>query len=157
MDFVHDNLADGRSFRTLTIIDEFSRECPAMEVDLSLSGHRVVRVLERLARTRGLPQEIGVDKGSEFTSKALTKSALERGVRLHYARPGDKNENVFIESFNGKPRDECLNMHWFSRLSDAGEIIEAWGIDCNEVRRHRSLNGLSPTQYRKLRELKLAA
>lgn len=83
MDFVHDNLADGRSFRILTIIDEFSRECPTMEVDLSLSGHRVVRVLDKLAATRGLPEEIGVDQGPEFTSKALTKWALANGVRLH--------------------------------------------------------------------------
>jgi putative transposase len=157
MDFVHDNLADGRSFRVLTIIDEFSRECPAMEVDLSLSGHRVVRVLDKLAATRGLPQEIGVDQGPEFTSKALTKWALANGVRLHYASPGDKNENAFIESFNGKLRDECLNMHWFSRLADAREIIEAWRIDYNEVRPHRSLKGLSPVQYRKSKELKLAA
>jgi hypothetical protein len=81
----------------------------------------------------------------------------ERGVRLHYASPGDKNENAFIESFNGKLRDECLNMHWFSRLSDAREIIEAWRIDYNEVRSHRSLNGLSPSKYRKSKELKLAA
>lgn len=156
MDFVHDNLASGRAFRILTIIDEWSRECPAMEVDTSLSGNRVVRVLERLKLERGLPEEIGVDQGTEFTSKALTKWAADNGVRLHYASPGDKNENAFIESFNGRLRDECLNMHWFSTIRDARDLIEDWRIDYNERRPHTSLGGMTPGQFAKTKGLRLA-
>lgn len=156
MDFVHDNLASGRPFRILTIIDEWSRECPAMEVDTSLSGHRVVRVLERLKAERGLPEEIGVDQGPEFISKALTKWALDNGVRLHYASPGDKNENAFIESFNGRLRDECLNMYWFSNLKDGRDIIEDWRIDYNERRPHTSLGGMAPSKFAETKGLHLA-
>lgn len=127
-----------------------------MEVDSSLSGQRVVRVLERLKVERGLPEAIGIDQGPEFTSKALTKWALDNGVSLHYASPGDKNENAFFESFNGRLRDECLNMHWFSNLKDAREIIEDWRIHYNQRRPHTSLGGMTPTKFAETKGLRLA-
>lgn len=157
MDFVEDNLADGRKFRILTMIDELTRECPAMEVDTSLTGHRVVRVLERLRLSRGLPKEIGIDQGTEFTSKALHKWALEHDVRLVFASPGDKNENAFIESFNGRLRDECLNLHWFGSLFDARRIIEKWRCRYNDVRPHTSLDGLTPSEFAKTKKPFLVA
>ncbi len=113
MDFMSDNLADGRTIRILTIVDEFSRECPALEMDTSLPAERVIRVLNRLAQERGLPTEIGVDQGPEFTSIALISWGKKHGVNLHFGAPGDKNENAFIESFNARLRDEFLNMNWF--------------------------------------------
>lgn len=157
LDFVHDNLVSGRAIRILTIIDEWSRECPAMEVDTSLSGHRVVRALEKLKLERGIPEEIGVDQGPEFISKALTKWAADNGVRLHYATPGNKNENAFIESYNGRLRDECLNMHWFSNLKDAREIIEDWRVDYNERRPHTSLGGMTPKKFAETKGLRLVS
>lgn len=155
MDFVHDSLHDGRTFRVLTIIEEFSREAPHLEIDFSLSGQRVVRVLERLKATRGLPKQIGIDQGSEFTSIAVQKWALDNGVTLTFAKPGDKNENAFIESFNGKLRDECLNSHWFTGITDAREKIEEWRHRYNHLRPHRSLGGLTPTEYAKCRGLRI--
>jgi Transposase and inactivated derivatives len=156
MDFVHDGLHDGRKFRILTIIDEFSRECLDLEVDSSLTGQRVVRVLERLRIERGLPKEIGIDQGTEFTSLALEGWASKHGVNLHFARPGDKNENAFIESFNGRLRAECLNAHWFTSLRDARQIIGAWGGEYNYDRPHTSLGGMTPKEYASCRGLKLA-
>lgn len=157
MDFVHDSLHNGRPFRVLTIIDEFSRESLHLEIDFSLSGHRVVRVLEKLKITRGLPQQIGIDQGTEFTSVALQKWALENGVTLTFANPGDKNENAFIESFNGKLRDECLNSHWFTSLKDARDKVEEWRHRYNHLRPHRSLDGMTPVEYAKCRGLKICA
>lgn len=157
MDFVHDSLHNGRAFRILTMIDEFSRESLHLEVDFSLSGHRVVRVLEKLKAIRGLPKQIGVDQGTEFTSIALQKWALENGVTLTFAKPGDKNENAFIESFNGKLRDECLNSHWFTSLQDARNKIEEWRHRYNHLRPHRSLDGMTPIEFAKCRGLKICA
>jgi len=119
MDFVSDALADGRVFRTLNIIDDFSRECVAIEVDTSLGGERVVRVLERLKEQRGLPERIVMDNGPEFTSKALDAWAHAAGVKLHFIRPGKPTENAYVESFNGRFREECLNESWFRNLLDA--------------------------------------
>lgn len=147
MDFVRDTLSDGRAFRALTLVDDCTRECPAIEVDLSLGSDRVVAVLERLAATRGLPRTIVVDNGPEFQSRALDAWAHHRHVQLQFIRPGKPVENAFIESFNGKLRDECLNQHWFLSLSDARRTIEAWRISYNTARPHRALGTLTPTQF----------
>jgi len=147
MDFMADSLAKSRSFRTLNIIDEFSRECLAIEVDTSIPGRRVCRVLDRLAETRGLPLMIVVDNGPEFAGKHLDAWASRNGVKLHFIRPGKPVENCFVESFNDKFRDECLNEHWFLDLQDARAKIEAWRIDYNRVRPHSSLNYMTPKEF----------
>jgi putative transposase len=147
MDFTADTLADGRAFRTLNIVDDFSRECLAIEVDTSLPGLRVARVLDRLAAGRGLPVMIVIDNGPEFAGKALDAWAYRRGVQLQFIRPGKPIENAFIESFNGKFRDECLNEHWFTGLEDARLTIEGWRRDYNHVRPHSSLGGSTPAGF----------
>ena len=124
MDFVSDTTVSGRRFRALTPVDDYSRECPAIEVDPSLGGARVVGVLERLAETRGLPESITVDNGPEFAGKAMDEWAFRRGIKLNIIRPGKPVENAFAESFNGRLRDECLNTHWFMSVRHAREIIE---------------------------------
>ena len=139
MDFTVDTLADGRGFRTLNIVDDFTRECVAIEVDRSLPGLRVARVLDRLHATIGLPQTIVMDNGPEFAGRTLDAWAYARGVTLRFIRPGKPIENAYVESFNGKFRDECLNEHWFVSLADAQAAIEAWRIDYNTVRPHSSL------------------
>jgi putative transposase len=126
MDFLADSLADGRSLRTLTLVDDFSRECLAIEVDTSLPGARVVGVLERVVAARGLPKSITVDNGPEFTSKVMDGWAYKHGVSLSFIDPGKPIQNAYIESFNGKFRDECLNEHWFGTIAEARAIIEAW-------------------------------
>ena len=147
MDFMADRLANGRQFRLLTLVDNFSRESPEIEVDFSLSGKRVVEVLERLKWRRGLPQAIKVDNGSEFISKALDFWAYQNNVRLEFSRPGKPTDNAFIESFNGRVRQECLNQHWFESLKEAKSIIEKWRIDYNEQRPHSSLGFQTPSAY----------
>lgn len=147
MDFTADTLADGRSFRTLNIVDDFSRECLALEVDTSLPGLRVTRVLERLAVERGLPAAIVIDNGPEFAGQVLDAWSYRRGVQLHFICPGKPIENAFIESFNGKFRDECLNEHWFTGLNDARFTIEGWRQDYNNVRPHSSLGDLPPADF----------
>jgi putative transposase len=147
MDFMEDSMATGRRFRTLNVVDDFTRECLAIEVDTSLSGLRVARVLQRLIDLRGLPGLIVSDNGSEFTSKALDSWAYQRDVGLHFIRPGKPVENAYIESFNGKLRDECLNENWFTDLEDARSKIEAWRKDYNEVRPHSSLDNRTPMEF----------
>jgi putative transposase len=147
MDFMHDQLANGRVFRTLNIVDDHTRECTAIEVDHSLPGRRVVRVLERLAETRGLPSTIVVDNGPEFAGRVLDRWAYERGVHLHFIDPGKPVQNAFVESFNGKFRDQCLNEHWFVDLADASRIIETFRRDYNSYRPHSSLGGLTPEEF----------
>ncbi|MEO7113333.1 MAG: IS3 family transposase [Polyangiaceae bacterium] len=149
MDFMLDSLSNGRRFRTLNVVDDFSRESLVIEVDLSLPGLRVARVLDRLAETRGLPEMITVDNGPEFTSCALDAWACARGVKLHFSRPGKPVDNAYVESFNGRVRDECLNTHWFTTLLDARITIENWRCDYNTVRPHSALGGLSPEEFRK--------
>jgi putative transposase len=146
MDFMADTLADGRAFRTLNIVDDFSRECVAIEVDRSLPGARVVRVLEHLRLTIGLPRAIVLDNGPECAGRALEAWAYAHGVELRFIRPGKPIENAYVESF-GKFRDECLNEHWFVSLADAKGIIEAWRVDYNTVRPHGSLGQLTPVAY----------
>ena len=147
MDFVSDALCTGRRFRSLTIMDDYSRECPAIEVDTSLGGERVCRVLDRLAIERGLPATIRVDNGPEFAGKALDEWAYRNGVKLHFIDPGKPNQNAYIESFNGKFRDECLSENWFVSLQEARRIIEDWRQDYNQVRPHSSLNDLAPEVF----------
>ncbi len=147
MDFVADSLTTGRRFRALTIVDDHSRESPAIEADFSLTGERVTRVLDRLAVTRGLPAVITVDNGPEFISQALDAWAYAKGVRLQFIRPGKPVENAYIESFNGKFRDECLNEHAFRTLDEARHIIETWRCDYNHHRPHSSLGNLTPEEF----------
>lgn len=145
MDFMSDQLGPtGRRFRILTMIDEFTRECVALLADFSIPGQRVVRVLEGLAKT---PQSIVIDNGSEFTGRALDAWAHQNNVKLDFIRPGKPNENAFIESFNGRFRDECLNENWFVSLEDVRKTIEEWRIDYNENRPHSSLGNLTPKEF----------
>jgi len=152
MDFTLDTLVDGRAFRTLNIVDDFTRECVAIEVDRSLPGLRVTRVLDRLHAAIGLPQPIVVDNGPEFAGRTLDAWAYARGVTLRFIRPGKPIENAYVESFNGKFRDECLNEHWFLNLADAKAEIEAWRVDYNSVRPHSSLAGRTPMQFAAMTE-----
>lgn len=148
LDFMSDQLADGRVFRTLNVVDDFTRECRAIEVDTSLSGLRVARVLERLCAEHGRPQAIVMDNGPELTSQALDSWAYRSGVELRFIQPGKPVQNAYVESFNGKFRDECLNEHWFLSLDEARAVIEGWRIDYNEFRPHSSLGELTPEQFR---------
>jgi putative transposase len=147
MDFVHDRLDGGRPFRSLNVVDEFSRESLAIEVDFSIPGPRVTRVLEWLRETRGLPEEIVIDNGPEFVSVALDRWAWEHKVKMRFIQPGKPNQNCFIESFNGRFRDECLNQHVFHSLAHAKDLIEDWRDDYNRFRPHRRLNGLTPEEF----------
>jgi putative transposase len=147
MDFVADGLADGRKLRCLAVVDDFSRECLVIEVDTSITGTRVAAVLDRLADSRGLPASITVDHGPEFEGQVLDAWAYARGVRLSFIRPGKPVENAYIESFNGKFRDECLNEHWFVTMAHARRVIENWRIEYNTERPHSSLGDRTPTEY----------
>lgn len=129
IDFVRDTLADGRVFRGFTVVDDFTRECPAIEVDHSLPGERVARTLDRLSKERGLPKTIVCDNGPEFQGQALDFWAHRHGVAISFIQPGKPVQNAFIESFNGRLRDECLNESYFTSLSDAQLTIEAWRKD----------------------------
>ncbi len=149
MDFVSDQLACGRRFRVLNIVDDYSRECVGQVVDTSISGQRVTRYLDELAERRGLPKIIVCDNGPEFTSKALFFWSRETGVKPHFIQPGKPTQNAFVESFNGKFRDQCLNLYWFRDLADAQRTIEDWRVHYNEVRPHRSLNGQPPAVFAK--------
>ena len=149
MDFVHDQLIDGRSFRTLTVIDNWSRESVLLEVGLRLSGENVAQALNKVSEGRGLPSSITVDHGTEFTSKALDEWAWQNGVSLDFTRPGKPTDNGLCESFNGRLRDECLNVTEFTSIEHAKAHIEAWRIDYNEHRPHGSLGHLTPSEYAK--------
>ena len=148
MDFMADALGTGRRFRTLNLVDEYTREALAIEVDTSLPGERVVRVLEQLRSTAGRkPEWIVTDNGPEFTGRALDRWAYENGVRLEAIRPGRPMENGYIESFNGKMREECLNESWFTDLADARQRIEAWRVDYNTRRPHSALGYQTPAEF----------
>jgi putative transposase len=147
MDFVTDSLFNGRRFRSLTVVDNYSRECLVIEVGQHIRGEDVTRTMDRLKAIRGVPKSIKVDNGPEFISRELDKWAYENGMTLDYSRPGKPIDNAFIESFNGSFRDECLNTNWFLSLEDAREKIEAWRRDYNEWRPHSSLDNLTPVQY----------
>ncbi len=153
MDFAHDILSDGRRIRILVVVDDFTRECLAMEVDTSLSGQRVARVLERVRRESKLPQTIVCDNGTEFTSRAMLKWAEAHARGLHFITPGRPTENPYVESFIGKFRYECLRQHWFDDLVDARAKIEIWREDYNHVRPHRSLGQRTPAEVLKRHEI----
>ena len=146
MDFVSDALSDGRRLRALTVVDAFTREALAIDVDQGIKGEQVVEVMARISSIRGAPRTIRVDNGPEFISKALDRWAYENGVTLDFSRPGKPTDNAFVESFNGRLRDECLNTHWFLSPEDARAKIEAWRRDYNESRPHTSLSWLTPVE-----------
>jgi putative transposase len=147
MDFVHDRLATGRRFKCLTMTDPYSKEVPVIEVDSSIGGERVCRILDRLFAARPLPDVFMLDNGPEFSGHALDAWAFQRGVALHFIQPGKPVQNAFIESFNGKFRDECLNEHWFVTLQEAQVVIEAWRREYNEERTHSTLGDVTPMEF----------
>jgi putative transposase len=153
MDFMHDVLADGRRIRLFTLVDDFSRECLAIEVDTSLSGQRVSRILEALRQVDRLPGTIVCDNGTEFTSRAMLKWSISSGTKLNFIEPGKPTQNAFVESFNGKFRQECLRQHWFDSLFEARSIVEAWRRDYNYVRPHSSLNYQTPKEVVRQHEM----
>jgi putative transposase len=148
MDFVADQLADGAKIRVLTIVDHFSRESPAIVVGRCLRAADVVRGLERLRLGGRKPHTITMDNGSEFVSKLLDQWAYVHDVELDFIQPGKPVQNAFIESFNGKLREECLNANWFETIHDARREIEAWRLDYNRMRPHASLGHLTPREFR---------
>ena len=148
MDFVSDTLFNGKRFRALTVVDAYTRECLAIHVDQGIKGEQVVDVMDRLLFDRGCPPaKIRVDNGPEFVSRALDHWAYINRVTLDFSRPGKPKDNAFVESFNGRLRDECLNTHWFLSLDDARAKIEAWRKDFNESRPHTSLGFMTPAEF----------
>jgi putative transposase len=147
MDFVHDQLLNGRRFRVLTVIDQWSRESVSVEAGFSLTGGSVAEALDQVAQRRPLPKAITVDHGTEFTSRALDDWAWRRGVQLDFIRPGKPVENGLIESFNGRLRDECLNVNEFTSIDHARDTLRAWQDDYNQRRPHGSLGHLTPTEF----------
>lgn len=147
IDFVSDQLYDGRKLRALTLIDRFTRECLSIWVDQSLHGDDVVKVLSQVRQQRGSPQRIQVDNGPEFVSRVLDRWAYEQGVQLAFSRPGKPTDNAHIEAFNGRLRQECLNQHWFLSLHDARSKIEDWRQMYNESRPHGALDWLTPAEF----------
>jgi putative transposase len=147
LDFLLDTLEDGRRVRLLAVVDDFTRACLAIEVDTSIGGRRVVDVLQRLVETRGKPAVLITDNGPEFAGRALDAWAYAQGIRLHFIEPGKPNQNAYVESFNGRFRDECLNEHWFLSLAQTRQIVEAWRLDYNAVRPHSSLGNVSPSEF----------
>jgi putative transposase len=147
MDFMSDSLATGRSFRTLNIVDDYTRECLAIEVDTSLPGERVARVLDRLIKSGRKPEVIVVDNGPEFAGKVLDTWAVRNKVQLRFIDPGKPIQNAYIESFNARLRDECLNQNWFVSLEEARRVIEQWREDYNQQRPHSSLDNQTPEEF----------
>jgi putative transposase len=147
MDYVSDALMDGTRLRPFNVVDDFTRECLALEVDTSIPGRRATRVMEKIAATRPLPKFIICDNGPESTGSAFDSWAHRRGVRVHFIRPGKPIENAYAESFNGKLRDEYLNENWFVTMDDARSRIEAWRLDYNQVRPHSGLDNLTPSEF----------
>lgn len=147
MDFVFDRTAEGRVIKCLTVVDDATHEAVVIEVERAISGTGVTRVLDRLALTRGLPKIIRSDNGKEFCGKAMVTWAHERGVQLRLIEPGKPNQNAYIESFNGRLRDECLNEHWFPSLLHARTEIETWRREYNEDRPKKALGGLTPAAF----------
>lgn len=148
MDFMSDQLYNGRRIRSLNIVDEYTRECLHIEVDTSLPSQRVIQVLEWLKDLHGLPEQIVMDNGTEFTSLEMDKWFFRnKGTMACFIDPGKPNQNAYIESFNSKFRDECLNQNWFTSLEDAQMNVEKWREDYNTVRPHSSLGNMTPREY----------
>ena len=147
LDFVSDQLSSGRRIRVLNIVDDYSRKCVGQLVDTSISGARVTRFLDQIVGERGLPKKLVMDNGPEFTGKAMFFWSRQSGVKLHFIQPGKPTQNAFVESFNGRFRDGCLNQHWFRSLEEAREIISSWRQHYNEVRPHSSLGYQPPALF----------
>lgn len=147
MDFVFDRSAEGRAIKCLTIVDDATHESVAIVPERAISGQHVTRILDHLAATRGLPQVIRTDNGKEFCGHAMLTGAHAHTVTLRLIEPGKPNQNAYIESFNGRLRDECLNEHWFLNLAHAQAVIEAWRREYNEERPKKALGGLTPAAY----------
>ena len=147
MDFVFDRTAEGRAIKCLTVVDDATHESVAIVPERAIGGHALTRILDRLAVQRGLPQAIRTDNGKEFCGRAMLTWAHACGVKLFLIEPGKPNQNAYIESFNGRLRDECLNEHWFVSLAHARAVIEAWRHEYNEERPKKSLGGLTPSAY----------
>lgn len=147
MDFVHDATARGQKLRCLTVIDDATREVPALHVDTSLSARKVTAVLDATARARGLPRTIRVDNGPEFRSHFFQRWAAKRRIQIEYIEPGKPTQNAFIESFNGRLRDECLNLHRFNDLAHAATVLSDWKDEYNKLRPHGSLGGIPPSAF----------
>ena len=147
MDFMADAFTDGRSFRLLDVVDDLTREAIRMEVGISLTASRVIRALDAAIEEYGRPQRITMDNGPESTSKALDVWAHERGIELHFIRPGKPTENAYVESFDGRVREECLDQHCFGSLEEAQAIIESWRADDDGVRPHGSLGNATPEEF----------
>lgn len=151
MDFVSDKLADGRTFRVLTVVDQFTRECAWLEVDYSMNGVKVAAALTRAATERGgFPESITCDNGSEFSGRVMEAWAMDHEVKLCFIRPGRPVENGFVESFNGRLRDECLNVAWFTSIDDARRRLDLWRTDYNERRPHSALDDRTPAEFAQL-------
>jgi putative transposase len=148
LDFVSDSFTDGRRFRILAVVDDFTRECLALVPDTSISGHRVAHELDRLMQRRGTPKTCVSDNGTEFTSMAILKWQKAREVDWHYIQPGKPQQNAFVESFNGRLRDECLNETLFTSLGEARAVLAEWRTDYNRVRPHSSLANRTPEEFR---------
>jgi transposase InsO family protein len=149
MDFVYDRVAGGRMLKILGIVDDGSHEAVATHPEHAIGGDHLVRVLDRTCLFRGYPGIIRTDNAKEFTGRAMLTWAHRHSVKLRLIEPGKPNQNAYIESFNGRFRDECLNEHWFLNLEHARTIIEAWRKEYNEERPKRGLGGLTPSQYAK--------
>ena len=147
MDFVSDQLSNGRRFRVLNVVDDYSREMVGQLVSVSISGRQVARFLEKLVEVRGKPNKVICDNGTEFTSKAMFFWSKESDVKLGFIQPGKPTQNAFVESLNGKFRNECLNQHWFRTLDEAKYEIDLWRDHYNNVRPHSSLNYMPPVEY----------
>jgi putative transposase len=147
IDFMADQLQDGRRFRCLTIVDVFTRESIAIEVGQSLRGEDVVRTFNKLKHEGRTPKLLFCDNGSEFSGQAMDLWAYQNGVKIDFSRPGKPTDNAFIESFNGTFRDECLNVHWFESLAEAKQLIEAWRQEYNGSRPHRAIEDLTPSEF----------
>ncbi len=147
LDFVADQLADGRRFRALTVVDIFTRESLAIELGQSLKGEDVARILSRIRSQRGAPKVLFCDNGTEFTSQAMDLWAYQVGVQIDFSRPGKPTDNAYVESFNGTLRAECLDAHWFTTFTEAKQLIETWRQEYNESRPHRSLGERTPNEF----------
>lgn len=147
MDFVSDQVTSGRKFRCFNVVDDYTHECVMIKVDSSLKSEKLVSAFKAIALTRNLPEEIVCDNGPEFISQNLDIWAYQNNVKIKFIQPGKPTQNAFVESFNGKFRDECLNQHWFLNLEEARKIIEEWRKDYNENRPHRSLKMKTPNEF----------
>jgi transposase InsO family protein len=149
MDFVFDRVAGGRAIKNLAVVDDATHEAVAVVPEHNISGRQLVRILEQICKHRGYPKVVRTDNGKEFCSRAMLTWAHEKNVSLRLIEPGKPNQNAYIESFNGRLRDECLNEHWFTSLAHARTVIEVWRREYNDERPKRALGGLTPSQYAK--------